>query len=85
MQLHTHGINDPGHQHGYDDKYDDSGPGYLGTDSGEDYMDDRWDASHLSTSNHAKTGITITDPEGARVGSETRPKNMRVVYIMRVF
>ena len=29
--------------------------------------------------------ISVTGVQGGRADSETRPKNMRVVYIMRVF
>ena len=85
VQSHTHGVNDPGHQHGYDDKYDGyTWEGYWGN-NGMDKKDDRYDASHPSSSDLSHTGITVTGPVGARVDSETRPKNMRVVFIMKVF
>ena len=88
LQAHTHAVNDPGHTHGYNDKYPNwkandkdkhPGPAHGNSDG------DRWDKDHPSTSNNGKTNLKVTGVQGARADSETRPKNMRVVYIMRVF
>merc|ERR1719495_575691 len=85
IQSHTHSVSDPGHTHGYDDKWVAySANGFIGP-GGTDYQGDRFDGSHPSTSNSAASGVTVTGVQGARVDSETRPKNLRVVYIMRVF
>ena len=35
--------------------------------------------------NSAKAYIKVTNVSGARTSEETRPKNIRVVYIMKVF
>ena len=91
MQSHTHGIHDPGHHHGYVDRYssipysDPEVNGYWGRSTSSDKEEDRWDESHSSRTDPTYTEITVTSPVGARLDSETRPKNMRVVYIMRVF
>ena len=85
IQSHTHSVSDPGHTHGYNDKWVAySANGFIGPGS-TDYQGDRFDGSHPSTSNSAASGVTVTGVQGARVDSETRPKNLRVVYIMRVF
>ena len=85
IQSHTHSVSDPGHTHGYDDKYfARSANGFLGPGSTDNEYD-RYDASHQSTSNSSVSGVTVAGVQGARVDSETRPKNLRVVYIMRVF
>ena len=87
LQAHTHGVSDSGHNHGYDDKY----PNYGGNDMGHygpahaDGDNDRFDKSHASTSNAATSNVKVTDVSGARTSGETRPKNIRVVYIMKVF
>ena len=87
LQAHTHGVTDYGHSHGYDDKYPSNTEGidgYWGPD-GTDTASDRFDKSHSSTSNTATSNVKVTDVSGARTSGETRPKNIRVVYIMKVF
>ena len=88
MQDHKHGVYDPGHTHSYVDKY----PNYSGNDNGRygpkdsDKSKDRWDKTHYSTTKSEDTGITVQGvSSGSRFGSETRPKNMNVIYIMRVW
>ncbi len=34
---------------------------------------------------HSKTGVTVGSAKGARIGSETRPKNMIVHYIIKIY
>ena len=82
LQAHTHDVSDSGHDHGYDDKY---ANGYsklfdCGTNCGANF-----EASHARTTNSATSNIKVTDVNGARTSDETRPKNIRVVYIMKVF
>ena len=87
LQAHTHGVSDSGHTHGYDDKYPCypcSVEGHYGP-TGADTLHERFDASHSSTTNSATSNIKVTDVSGARTSGETRPKNIRVVYIMKVF
>ena len=72
--------------HGYDDEYTDwsklglQGPRMVIQTSSF------W-IHHPKATNKGATGIRVTTPTGAgvRVDKETRPKNMRVVYIMKVF
>ena len=85
VQDHTHGIHDPGHGHRYDDKYTAWRKGY--THPKADIIPttgDKWDVSHERTSSAAGTNVAITSVVGARTDSETRPKNLRVVYIMKI-
>ena len=88
IQSHTHGVSDPGHSHGYDDKYAHCGlydnKGQSGP-IGCDRIGDRFDYSHGSTSSAGHTSISVTGAKGARIDSETRPKNIKVAYIMRIF
>ena len=83
MQDHEHSVVDPGHTHPYDDTYHDvqervnyGGDGYLYHSPG---------TLNKTTSSHT-TGLTVTGVSSSyRHGDETRPKNMNVVYIIRVF
>merc|ERR1712130_363953 len=88
MQDHKHGLYDPGHTHSYDDKY----PNYDANEQGtigpakSDKLNDRYDKSHPRTTGKTSTGMKVQSvSSGFRHGSETRPKNMNVIYIMRVW
>ena len=87
MQDHKHQVSDPGHSHSYDDKYtsynehDDGAPGPKGADND----DERFDKSHDRTSGSSHSGLTVEGVSSGNSGSETRPKNMNVIYIMRVW
>jgi len=88
MQDHEHRVSDPGHSHSYVDKYPQLFTGDNGYDGLADYdrTDDRLDKSHNSESESSPTGLTVDGITSEyRFGSETRPKNMNVVYIMRVW
>ena len=82
LQAHSHLIIDPGHSHSYDDKY------WQRSNSGYSLSLDNIifsTPSHASTSATSKTNIKVTDVKDAQTSDETRPKNIRVVYIMKVF
>ena len=89
MQDHKHTISDPGHTHNYVDKYPQRETNDQGFDgpsaSSFDSKEDRWDKSHTSTTASKHTGMTVQSVSSGRHGSETRPKNMNVIYIMRVW
>ena len=93
MESHDHSasasahVSDPGHSHSY--TYE-SGYQWKGDD-----QDNRDNVAHMEIINTstggATTGISVDvdvdvgSVNGASIGSETRPKNMNVIYIMRVW
>jgi len=85
MQNHVHEFNDPGHSHNYHDhhaEYTDEEHGGWGWKLGNDNV--RKDHS-LDTSN-VNSGISVGGVTTAyRSGDETRPKNMNVIFIIRVW
>ena len=83
LQSHTHDVSDSGHDHGYEDIYTDTDE--LTIPNGNTYGYQYTHHSHASTTNSATSNIKVTDVNGARTSNETRPKNIRVVYIMKVF
>ena len=93
IQKHSHEaqVTDPGHFHRYDDKWPSCGRyrqhGHHGP-TGCDTSNDRFDDSHWSDTGKKTTGIGVditNNIKGAKYDqNETRPKNMKVVYVMRV-
>ena len=91
MQDHKHNISDPGHTHSYIDKYPnwdegDIDDGFKGPGPFSDSQNDRYDKSHTSTSVKSYTRMRVEGVSSLyNFGSETRPKNMNVIYIIRVW
>ena len=86
LQAHTHGVSDSGHSHGYTDIWPDRT--IHSSDFGpccEDRNAWAFDGNHNIATASAISNVAVTSVNGARTGDETRPKNMRVVYIMKVF
>ena len=86
LQNHEHLVSDPGHTHVYEDQFTVEGiNGYRGpccTDTNHQ----RFMAPHSKTSESQETGVTVTGVKtGARVGDETRVKNMNIIWIIRVW
>jgi len=93
MQDHKHTLTDPGHAHPYVDKWPNVadgrwhvrgywGPGQLiAAEKGAD----RWDQPHYVKTNIMASGAKVENVSGGRRGSETRPRNMNVIYIMKVW
>ena len=80
MQDHKHKVSDPGHSHSYVDHWN------HGSWSQGDPGDHRLDQPQDKTTGSKHTGITVQGvSSGFRSGSETRPKNMNVIFIMRVW
>ena len=84
VQDHTHGVHDPGHDHAYVDNGIYHG-GQWATASYLSKIGDIFDSTHWTRSNNSATNIVIKNVVGARTDSETRPKNLAVVFIMKVF
>ena len=85
MQDHTHNLNDTGHTHAYVDRWMD-GPynGHAGTGIDPDHYYDSFNAPHNDRSSSSKSGIIVTNVKDGRTDTETRPKNMKVTFIMKV-
>jgi len=88
LQDHMHDYSDPGHSHGYVDIWTDVsvkedheyGP------KGFDREDESYRITHDETTVNEKAGISVSGVSSSyRRGEETRPKNMNVIFIMRVF
>ena len=87
MQDHKHTVSDPGHIHPYvDTYYGFPADGHFGPSSiGSDMELDRWDHAYHKSTSSRHTGLTVQGVSTGKHGSETRPKNMHVIYIMRVW
>ncbi len=75
-QIQSHNHVDHGHAHGVrqESGVSPGGGGGFGTSGGV----------HRYTANTTNGHANISEPRGARHGSETRPKNMSMVWIIRV-
>jgi microcystin-dependent protein len=75
LASHTHGVNDPGHAHSINEFLAFSGPAINGgyTAGGQPFLGGNGTAA-------ATTGITLA----ASGGSETRPRNVAVSYIIKL-
>ena len=88
LEEHEHNIHDPGHYHSYKDSYvswrfSGNKDGHWGPTKA-DKIRDRWDDSKDQRSDRSFSGIGIKTVKSARVASETRPKNMKVTFIIKV-
>merc|ERR1719312_1898664 len=92
-EEHDHGVNDPGHTHNYKDYYNSNGSpcSCNGGNDGVQGHDATTFSSHTGiTIDKATIDITTTDAftnikMEENGGEETRPKNMNVIYIIRVW
>ena len=85
MQDHRHTVSDPGHTHPYVDMHVGiPSDGHYGPIASDTTLD-RYDYSYHSTTSSRHTGLTVQGVSSGRHGSETRPRNMHVIYIMRVW
>ena len=84
---HTSTVSDPGHKHGYGQW------SYNGVPDG--HPDITWDIHndkmnigypYHETTESVTSGISmaVSGVQGGRKGSETKPKNMNVVFVMKV-
>ena len=83
---HEHLVNDPGHTHEYGDNWRDLENGYWNSNSGSQ---NPWrnNKPHDRITQSEKTGLSVKGVSNnkSRTGNETRPRNMHVIYIMRVY
>ena len=83
MQDHQHDISDPGHTHPYQDQHNSAVEDAKW--SGDEFLyHGNSDTAKVTSPN--TTGVTVTGVSSSyRHGDETRPKNMNVIYIIRVY
>jgi len=88
LQDHMHEFTDPGHDHPYVDKWSSdrtNQEGHYGP-TGSDTHNGRFDNPNDQTTSKSSSGVKVTGVSSSyRSGDETRPKNMNVIYIIRVF
>ena len=87
MEDHGHTVSDPGHTHSYDDNYTSASkcPAYEDQGPGDGHG---WAANCAfpSTSASSASGISVTEVNSSnRRGAETRPRNMNIIWIIRVW
>ena len=46
---------------------------------------ENYHANHRTVESTTGVKVSVLQAEGGEIGSETRPKNMNIIYIMRVF
>lgn len=80
VQLHNHGVNDPGHTHGYSDTRQNGDAGAKCGCAGQSAPASTDFANDSETSNSSTTGISIQNAGGP----ETRPKNMNFWVYIRI-
>ena len=88
LLQHEHIFSDPGHSHSYVDTftYDNNIDGYDGPPEAPDHRNDRYDYKQTRDITSKSTGISVTGVASAyRHGEENRPKNMGIIWIIRVW
>jgi hypothetical protein len=95
FQDHGHEVSDPGHSHndaGHNHQYTDCGFNTILSDNADDrIVADTYNCpDHTTTTGYADistdaTMIQVHSANNGRSGTETRPKNMAVEWIIRVF
>ncbi|MDO8365984.1 MAG: hypothetical protein Q7T20_04240 [Saprospiraceae bacterium] len=78
VQLHNHGVNDPGHAHNYDDSNREQGGTSYFIAGGERFSGPITSSNQLTQFN--TTGISIQNAGGP----ETRPKNLNFWVYIRI-
>jgi len=88
LQDHQHEVSDPGHGHGYVDTWTDCSvhnDDELGP-NGKDHENESFSIRHDKITENVKAGVSVKGVSSSyRRGEETRPKNMNVIFIMRVY
>ena len=82
LQDHEHSVDDSGHTHTYLWK---TRGNHSGSGRSDNVHYDAGDDNDEVTSSSSTTGVTVGKVSSGNHGSETRPINMSVLYIMRVF
>ena len=83
LQDHQHHVSDNGHQHAHS-AWEEWGS-HGGSGSGYTDIQKKKHGGHASDTDKAYSGVTVGAVSAGNYGSETRPINMSVLYIMRVF
>jgi len=82
LQDHKHKVTDPGHNHQFTDRYTDNDNHHDGPEDGNGVFG----SPHSSETSMGFSGISVDGVDSIyRSGAETRPKNMNVIYIIKVW
>ena len=83
---HTSSVSDPGHLHGHSTWNGALVPDGLPDGTWDQPDRTSMDHEYRQETDHVGTGISmsVTGVTGARKSSETKPKNMNVVFVMKV-
>jgi len=82
LEEHTHKVTDPGHNHNFVDRYTDNDNNHDGPEDGNGVFG----SPHSSETALQFSGISVAGVENIyRSGEETRPKNMNVIFIIKVW
>ena len=76
FKSHNHGISDPGHNHSYSDSYNNAD---VSDNANDRAIGSPSASSTTRTTSSSGSGISL----GAEGGSDTRPKNVYVLYIIK--
>jgi len=82
LEEHTHKVTDPGHNHQFTDRYTDNDNHHDGPEDGNGVFG----SPHSSETAKGFSGISVGGVDNIyRSGEETRPKNMNVIFIIKVW
>ena len=89
LQKHEHNLHDPGHDHSYIDGHVNIGKDEVKRNGNRgpkyhDLLSDEWNKLTTRYTKSSTSKIRVQEVRAAQTADETRPKNMKVTFIMKV-